>query len=182
MTRVVDTPQGIFTFSGVLPAKTKVGIFPIAESDFPPPGPPDQQVSCSTEHLSSANSTFSVLTSVAPLGENFSRPSSVRQAAKATKANLSLCLKKTTKTKKTVSAPKLTEALDAPGPAMVVTEDVDFAYDEGVNVLQDTISRLHNRLEAADLNLAKCSVCCQPFRTEMPRTLAWSSYYFAGMP
>ena len=60
-------------------------------------------------------------------------------------------MKKTTKTRKTVSAPKLAETLDAPESAMV---DTDFVYDEDVSVLQATISSLNIRLETAETRLS----------------------------
>ena len=90
MTRVVDTPSGTFTFSGVLPTKTNVGTSLIKESDSPPSGPPDHQGLCSEEHLPFPNSTLSISPSVAPSGENFLRPLSGRLAAKNAKANLSV--------------------------------------------------------------------------------------------
>lgn len=124
------------------------------ESDSPPPGPSAHQVSCSEEQPSSPNSTLSISPPAAPSGENFLRTPSGRLAAKNANATISFGLKKTTKTKKTVSAPKLAETLDAPESAMTSTEDFDFAYDEDVDILQDTISRLHDRLEAAETRLS----------------------------
>ncbi len=162
MTRVVDTPSGPFTFFGVLPTKNDAGISTIKKSDSPPPGPPDHQVSSSEDQSLGSNSTLSISPPVAPLGENFSRPSSTRPAAKIAKTNIALCLNTTTQPKKLASATKVAETHDASGPDMVDTEDFDvafdeesdFAYDEDVSVLQDTISRLHDRLEAAENRLS----------------------------